>query len=471
MALSGLDIFKLLPKTNCGDCGVPTCLAFAMKLAQKQAELSQCPHASDEATGTMGAASEPPMRKVKIGAGEMGFEIGGETEMFRHEKTFYHETAIMVRIDDTQALSTIATLVKQADEFIIERIGENLRLNGFCLSNVSREHDLYLGALDTVITNSSLPIILDCSSQRTIQAALEKLAGRRPLIRPVDLVDRGGPADPVGHGDLADPVDSGAPAKAQQFVDIAREAGAGLIVSADSFDDLAQQTEAIARTGFKDILLDLSEKGLGERLQNNTIVRRAALRKGFKSFGFPLISFIDPDDEHMVLADSVVNLCKYSGIIVLPGFNRELLLTLYALRQNIYTDPQKPIQMDPRLYAIGEPGPEAPVFVTTNFSLTYFIVSGELENSGISAWLVIPDCEGMSVLTAWAAGKFTGQTIGKFVERIKLAEQVTSRKLVIPGHVASISGDLEEALPEWEIIVGPQEAADLASFISHHSLG
>ena len=443
MALSGLDIFKLLPKTNCGDCGVPTCLAFAMKLAQKQAELDQCPHASEEAQSTLGAASEPPMRTVKIGAGESSFKIGGETEMFRHEKTFYHETAIFIDIQDTNETTTIEAQVKEADGYLIERVGENLQLNGFCISNSSRDPDSYLVALDAVLANTSKPLLFNCSDPSTMRLALAKLKDRRPLINP-----------------------NGAEAK--EFIELAKEAEATLVVSSDSLDDLAKQTEAIVQSGFKDLVLNLTTGGLGHQLQNNSILRRSALRKGFKPFGFPIITFVQEQDEHELLADAAVNLCKYAGIVVLPHFNPELVLTLYALRQNIYTDPQKPIQVEPKVYPIGEPRPDSPVFVTTNFSLTYFIVSGEIENSGHSAWLVVPDCEGMSVLTAWAAGKFNGETIAKFVKEIDLANQVTGRELIIPGLVASISGELEEALPGWNITVGPQEAADLGPFINHH---
>jgi len=443
VALSGLDIFKLLPKTNCGDCGVPTCLAFAMKLAQKQAQLDQCPHASEEAKSTLGAASEPPMGTVKVGSGETCFEIGGETEMFRHEKTFYHDTALIIDIQDIDPASTIQKTVNAADGYVIERVGENLELNGFCLSNTSGDRDTFLTALDAILVSTSKPHILNSSDKGTLQAALEKLGGKRPIIHP-------------------------AGAAAEEYVEMAKEAGAGLVVSSSSFDDLASQTEAIVQSGFKDLVLNLSADGLGQQLRNSSILRRAALRKGFKPFGFPLISFIKEQDEHDFLADSAVNLCKYSGLMVLPRFEPELLLTLYALRQNIYTDPQKPIQVEPKVYPIGEPRPDSPIFITTNFSLTYFIVSGEIENSGHSAWLVVPDCEGMSVLTAWAAGKFNGETIARFVKEIGLQDQVTGRELIIPGLVASISGELEEALPGWRITVGPQEAADLGPFINHH---
>lgn len=444
MALTGLQIFKLLPKTNCGDCGVPTCLAFAMKLAQKKAELSECPHASDEAKEVLGAASEPPMQTLKLGVGPHAFEVGGETEMFRHEKTFYHQTAIAIRVNDDDDIDSIAANVSEANDYIIERVGEKLHIDAFCLSNVSQNREKFLTALETIAENSSKAVILDCADRDTIKAALAMLEGKRPVIYPGD-------------------------ADSSQFVDLAQKHGASLIVTAGSFNKLAAQTERIVQAGFKDILLNIKSSNPGERLRNNTIMRRAALRKGFKLFGFPSVWFIEADDEYELQAEAAVGICKYSGIVALPKFSKEMLLTLYTLRQNIYTDPQKPIQVDPKLNAIGDPGPDSPVFVTTNFSLTYFIISGEIENAGISAWLVIPDCEGMSVLTAWAAGKFSGEKIGKFVKSIGLEERVSTREIIIPGYVASISGDLEEALPNWKVIVGPQEASDLAPFIKHYT--
>jgi acetyl-CoA decarbonylase/synthase complex subunit gamma len=445
MALSGLDIFKLLPKTNCGDCGIPTCLAFAMKLAQKKAELSECPHASEEAKEVLGAASEPPMRLLKIGIGADAFEIGGETEMFRHEKTFYHQTAIAIRIEDSDNDEAIAAKVSAADSYVIERVGESLHIDAFCLSNVSQDREKYLASLEVLSAHSSKGVIIDCADRETIKAALQMLNSKKPVIFPRD-------------------------ADASQYVDLAQDAGVGLIVTSGSANDLAALTEKITQNGFKDLLLNLKSSTLGDRLQNNTMLRRAALRKGFKPFGFPQVWFMESGAEHELLADAIVGTCKYSGIIILPDVSKEMMLTLFTLRQNIYTDPQKPIQVDPKLYAIGEPKPDSPVFVTTNFSLTYFIVSGEIENAGISAWLIIPDCEGMSVLTAWAAGKFSGEKIGKFVRDIGLEQQVTTREIVIPGYVASISGDLEEVLPNWLVVVGPQEASDLGPFIKNYSL-
>jgi len=443
MALTGLEIFKLLPKTNCGDCGVPTCLAFAMKLAQKKAELSECPHASEEAKIILGAASEPPMRLLKIGAGTEAFDIGGETEMFRHQKTFYHQTAFMIKISDSENAEVIAAKVKEMDSYLIERAGEHLHLDGFCLVNNSGNRQQFLEALKAVSDNSSKAVIIESDDLETVKDALALLPGKRPVIYP-------------GNTD------------ALHFVDIAKEASASLVVSAESFDELAAKAEKILETGLKDIILNLKSSGTGQQLQNNTIMRRAALKKRFKSFGFPQVWFLEKTDDYDLLAKAVIGVCKYSGILVLPDFSKEIMLTLLTLRQNIFTDPQKPIQMDAKLYAIGEPKTDSPVFVTTNFSLTYFIVSSEIENSGISAWLVVPDCEGMSVLTAWAAGKFSGAIIGKFVRDIKLEERVTTRDIVIPGYVASISGELEEALPNWKVVVGPQEAGDIAAFVKNY---
>ena len=441
MALTGLDIFKLLPKTNCGDCGVPTCLAFAMKLAQKKAELKECPHASDQAKAVLGAAGEPPMRLLKVGTGPDAFEMGGETVMFRHEKTFNRQTALAVRLEDTEDSSALAAKICEVDTYSLERVGEKLRVDAFCLANLSQEREPYLSALKMAQDSSSKAIVLDCANLDTLKAALQSCDGRRIILHPGEV-------------------------ETTPFAALAQEHQAALIVSAGSMEELALRTEKIAAGGFRNMLLHRTGSPAGSFLHQATMLRRLALRKGFKPFGYPLAHFPAATDPAELLADAVIGLCKYSGLLVLPAYNRELLLTLLTLRQNIYTDPQKPIQVDPKVYAIGEPHPDSRVFVTTNFSLTYFIVSGEIENAGVSAWLVIPDCEGMSVLTAWAAGKFSGEKIGKFVREVKLESLVASRQIIIPGYAAAISGELEEALPGWEVMVGPQEAADIAPFLA-----
>jgi acetyl-CoA decarbonylase/synthase complex subunit gamma len=250
-------------------------------------------------------------------------------------------------------------------------------------------------------------------------------------------------------------------------IEMARAHPAVLILTSQSLEDLAGQASKARDAGLDSLMLNPASDGLGGRIQDYVIARRSALKSNFKPFGFPIFARITGADGLATVAQATILLCKYASIIVLPDFDKAMLYTLLTLRQNIYTDPQKPIQVDPKIYAIGEPTPESPVFVTTNFSLTYFIVSGEIENSGISAHLVVCDCEGQSVMTAWAAGKFVGETIAKFFKAVALDDQVSTRKVVIPGYAAVIQGDLEEKMPGWEVIVGPQEASDIAAFVKN----
>jgi acetyl-CoA decarbonylase/synthase complex subunit gamma len=444
MALSGLEIFKLLPKTNCGDCGVPTCMAFAMKLAQQKAELDECPHASDEARETLGAASEPPIRLVKIG-GAGPIEIGNETVMFRHEKTFYHAPGIAIELRTSDGPERLKARIEEVEGCVVERVGEELKADLFLISHDSGGREDFVSAIELAKRHSTKKIILDCSDLDGLRAGLEVLKGDRPAV----LLSEAVTDDVIG---------------------LAQTFGASLIVSAASLDDLAAQTAKARDAGVTDLILNLDAGELGQQLAANTIMRRSAVKHNFKPFGFPLFSRIGDAAGADALARTTVLLCKYDSIISLADFDIAMLYTLFTLRQNIYTDPQKPIQVDPKIYPIGDPTPASPVFVTTNFSLTYFIVAGEIENSGISAHLVVTDCEGQSVMTAWAAGKFVGETIAKFFKTAGVEEKVSTRKVVIPGYAAQIAGDLEEGMPGWEVIVGPQEASDIPSFVKNVTL-
>jgi len=444
MALSGLDIFKLLPKTNCGDCGVPTCLAFAMRLAQKITELSECPHASEEAKATLGAASEPPIRLVKIG-GAGPLEMGDETVLFRHEKTFCHPTGIAIQLSIAEEEEQLLNKIKDIDVHKVTRVGEDLSIDLFLISHDSDDKEKFLNIINLVKQHSTKGIILDCSDQGLLRSGLELLKEYRPAI--------------LLRKELT-----------ENDIELAISYDASLIISAHSLDDLSRQSEEARSRGVKNVILNMESNNIGHQLQYSTILRRSALRKYFKPFGYPIFTYIHNENEYDLLANSSLGICKYSSVIVLPKYDKAMLYALFTLRQNIYTDPQKPIQVEPKVYSIGDPTPESPVFVTTNFSLTYFMVSGEIENSGISAHLVITDCEGQSVLTAWAAGKFDGETVSNFIKEINIEQQVKTRKLVIPGYVSQISGELEENLPGWEIIVGCQEASDIPTFVKSMDL-
>ena len=440
MALTGLQIFKLLPKTNCGECGIPTCMAFAMKLAAKNADLAACPYASEDAKKTIGAASKPPIHLVKIGPAGREVAVGNETVMFRHEKTFVNPTALAIAFADNEPIGELCHTIAEVRGYCLERVGEKLRLDLVLVDNFSEEVKPFVDLVKTAAGSTGMGIILRSSNLEALEAALKELEGKRPLIH------------------------AATPANADAVAALALKYGAPIVARAATIDELVALTTKLASLGLKDIVLDLPADNPAATLQYNTIIRKAALKNSFEPLGYPIINFVTALDDAQVVADASTFLCKYGSIVVLDRLKLELLLPLMMLRQNIYTDPQKPIQVDPKVYPIGETGTDSPVLVTTNFSLTYFLVSGEIENSGIPANLLVVDTEGMSVLTGWAAGKFSGEKVANAVKASGLQDQGKHR-IIIPGYVSQISGEIEEGLPGWEVLVGPGEASDLGSFM------
>src|SRR3990172_9501206 len=368
MPLTGLEVYKLLPQTNCKECGFPTCLAFAMKLAAKQAELKGCPYVSEESKAKLEAASAPPIRLIQVGGAQHRLEVGSETVLFRHEKTFYHRPGLFLRLRDTEGTEAIKKKAAEADAFQVDYVGISLGLDGFA-------------------------------------------------------------------------------------------------VEAAAFDALAELTQKLIAAGVEELVLDPMVHGYRGSLHALTHLRRLALRKNFRPLGYPILTFPGAGggaDEPLLAAEHIT---KYAGFIVLESFDPATLYPLLVLRQNIYTDPQKPIQVQPGLYEINSPNGDAPLMVTTNFSITYFAVANEVEGAGWPAWLVVTDAEGMSVLTAWAAGKFDAERIAKSIRGFGVAEKVGHQRLIIPGQVAVLSGELEEELPGWQIMVGPREAVDIGAFL------
>lgn len=478
MALTGLKIQKLLPKTNCKECGSNTCLAFAMKLAARKADLSLCPYASDEAKKILGAASEPPVRKIELGK-EGDLLLGEDTVLYRHEKTFVHQTAIAVNVNNDDPPEQVDRILESIRDYQLERVGKILTID--MVSITQRKHrgdipgtdhsgtdpsdiefsgishkDPFVSLVERAHAVTGKPLVIRSHDVRSLQEAAKAVSGTRSVLV----------LDPV-QGSCQDPQrQAPGPGEFDRLRETAIEHDHVLALNAESLDELVQLSGTMKESSFHKYVLIFTTHGLAEQFHSNSIARTAALKDNFRVLGFPYLRFLESGD---ILEDTVIastEITKYGGIIVFPSFEPAQLSTLLTLRLNIYTDPQRPIQVEPDIYPIGEPGPDSPVFVTTNFSLTYFIVSGEIENSGISAWLVVPECEGMSVLTAWAAGKFTASTIAKFVKESGFEEKVKTREMVIPGYVAQISGELEENLPGWKIIVGPQEAADIESFVS-----
>ncbi len=441
MGLTGIQIFKLLPKTNCGECGFPTCLAFAMALAAGKAELEKCPTISDEAKEQLSEASAPPIRQFTIGTGDYAVKVGGETVMFRHEKTFFNKPGLAVLITDKMDDGEVDRRLAKVAELQFERVGLNLRPEMVAVKDEGNKARF----LDVVRKAAAreYSLILMSFDADTMKEALEIAKAKKPLI----------------YAATKDNVDA--------FGALAKEYGCPLAVRGDGLDDLAALTEKLTGMGVKDMVLDSGARSVKQAFADQVIIRRAALQTRFKPLGFPTITFPAEMADNVMKETLIASLfiAKYAGLVVLSDFEGENVFPLLLERLNIYTDPQRPMTTGQGIYPINNPDAGSPVLVTCNFSLTYFIVSGEIENSRVPAWLLVMDTEGLSVMTAWAAGKFVADAVGPFIKKSGIEEKVSHRKIVIPGYAASILGDLEEELPGWEIIVGPREAAHIPAFL------
>jgi acetyl-CoA decarbonylase/synthase complex subunit gamma len=442
MALSGIQIYKLLPQTNCKDCGYPTCLAFAMKLAAKQADLDKCPHVSDEAREQLAESAAPPVRLVTISADGREVKTGNEIVLFRHEKTFYNPPGFFIRLYDDQPLEEIKAQVEEVASYSVEYVGMDLTVDGVAV-HATGDGDRFAAAVQAVLDTARLPLILIASDADVMARGLQAAEGVRPLIC------------------------GATPDTWEAFANLAKQHDAPMAIRAGSLTALAELTDRIKAAGVTEIVLDPGRRDLRSNLVLNTLIRRMALKKTFRPLGFPLISFPGEtaQSEDMVAVAATQAVTKYGGFIVLDDFSPATVYPLLVLRTNIYTDPQQPIQVQPGLYEINDPKEDSPLMVTTNFSITYFSVANEVDSSGSPGWLMVADAEGMSVLTAWAAGKFDAERIAKAVKEFGVEDKVSHRKLIIPGHVSVLLGELEEELPGWEIMVGPREAVDLPGYL------
>ncbi|MBL7180131.1 MAG: acetyl-CoA decarbonylase/synthase complex subunit gamma [Desulfobacterales bacterium] len=443
MALTGIQIFKLLPKTNCKECGVPTCLAFAMNLASGKAELDSCPYVSDEAKAQLAEASAPPIRPVALGKGVRATKTGGETVLYRHEKTFYNPTPIAALVASDISESDLAAKLKVWNAFQYERVGFNLRPEFVALKDANGDKDAFAAAAQTIAETSEFNLILMSEDAGVMTAGVETCKFKRPLI----------------YAATAGNIDA--------FGALAKDNDLPLAVKADSVEGLIPMTTKLMEMGLKDLVLDPGSREIKQSLEDQIVIRRAALKSLNRALGFPTITFpcemaSNLDMETLIAA---MHIAKYGGITVMSDFAGENIFPLLLERLNIFTDPQRPMTVTEGIYEINNPDQNSPVLVTTNFALTYFIVCGEIEGSRVPSWLLIKDSEGLSVLTAWAAGKFSGDDVGMFVKKCGIMDKVKHTELIIPGYAAAIAGDVEEELPGWTITVGPREAAHIPAFL------
>ena len=441
MALSGLDIYKLLPKTNCRECGFATCLAFAMQLAKKAVSIDKCPYVTPEAKALLEASSLPPIKLITVGTGEQKLEIGNESVMFRHEEKFHRPCGLGFIIEDSLKDADIKSRLDKINRLKFERVGQKIEVNIVAVRQESSAKR-FSETVRLICANTALALVLMTDDMDALKQALEITKGRSPLIYR---------------------------ATKDNFASIAllaKDYKASLVVSDPDLDMLSDLTRKINEQGAGELILETGVKALSEKIWDLTQIRRQALKKSNRALGYPTLAVIDEEDPYEEAMEAATCISKYAGIVLMKGMETWQVLSLLTLRQNIYTDPQKPLQIEPKLYPVGQANDKSPVLVTTNFSLTYYTVLGEVEASKIPSYILSVDTEGMSVLTAWAAEKFTPGKISDSLNQFAVSDAVSHKKLVIPGYVAVISGELEET-SGWKVLVGPKEAAGLPSFLKN----
>lgn len=444
MGLTGLDIFKLTPKKNCKDCGFPTCLAFSMKVASGAVEIEKCPHISSDALSKLAEATAPPMKTITIGRGETEYKLGGETVLYRHEKTFVNRNRFAVLLCDSMDDGEIDSKLHSIKRVNYIRIGEEMRVEIIALK-YGGNRKRYVNLINKVKESGlKLTYMLICEDVDLLSEVLKIVKDDNPIV----------------HGTTKE--------NYRDMVNLVKSNKYVLGLKAPSLSELYDLVGEVQKLDYKELILDVGSNSIKEAFQNTVQIRRTALKEGDRTFGYPSIIFVNElarNDKFMEIAISSLFTMKYGSIIVLEDIDYARALPLFALRQNIFTDPQRPMRVEPDIYSINNADDNSPVLCTVDFALTYFIVSGEIERSKVPVYLAIPDAGGLSVLTAWAAGKFSGSSIAKFIKEMGVEERTNCRKLVIPGKVAVLKGDIEDSLPGWEVIVGTDEAMHLPRFL------
>lgn len=438
MALKGLDIFKLTPKTNCKECGSPTCMAFSMKVAQGGITVDKCPHFSAEALKVLSEATEALMKTITIGAGDCQQTLGGETVLYRHDKTFVSKTLYGISINGQNADARL----ENAKKVDYERIGERMHAEVVSVE-FSGDAKAYAETVKKAVA-SGRTIILDVKDQAAAEAALEVSKACKPLLNAADESNY------------------------KAMSDLATKYGVALGVSGKTLDSLYDTIAALEAAGNKNLVIDLGSASIKDMFAKAVQIRRAALKDGDRTFGYPALvnaAKAAPNDRRMQTALASLFTLKYGSIVIFDEISYAQALPLFGLRQNLFTDPQKPMKVEPGIYPINGADANGVCVTTVDFALTYFIVSGELERSGVPVNLLISDSGGYSVLTAWAAGKLSAGSLAKFVKENGIEDKIKSRTLLIPGKVAVLKGGLEENLPGWKIVVAPNEAVSLVKFL------
>lgn len=447
MALKALDIFKLTPKKNCKDCGFPTCMAFSMKVASGAIEVSKCPHMSEDSIAKLSDATAPLMKGLKIGTGACEYEVGAETVLFRHEKTLVNRNRFAVAFCECMTNEEIDAKISNIRNVNYIRIGEEMKVEMAVLEYFANKEG-FLNLVNRVKDSGlDLAYIIACEDPEVAKEAVEILKDKKPAL----------------YGANKD--------NYKEMIEVVKGYKLPIGIKASSLEELYSTVESVQKAGYKELILDVTGDSIKDTFTNAVQVRRIALKEQDRTFGYPSIVFANKladKNSNMEVALSSMFTIKYGSIIVLDDIDYSKALPLFALRQNIFTDPQRPMRVETKIYPINNPDENSPVLVTVDFALTYFIIAGEIERSKVPTWLVIPDAGGYSVLTAWAAGKFGGNSISKFINECGVAEKTKNRDIIIPGKVAVLKGDIEDNLPGWNVVIGPDESMELPKFLREY---
>ncbi len=439
------EIYKLLPKTNCGECGVPTCMAFAFKVARGKASPVECPYLSEEASAKLLEETAPPIAKIVISSRGKKVEIGGERVSFRHEDKFFNETALALELNDKMSENKIKHLLERVKKFKVERMGQTLRLNLLALKSCTGNPEIFRETVMKVRENTDLPLILCSFNPQVMMRGLEEIQGEKPLIFSADKRNL------------------------LQMSTLARRFKCPIAVhSEDSMSTMIQIIKRLKGMGIRDIVLSPPVRHLKEAVSNLTIIRRTAIDKGFNILGYPTITFSSAFNGiggkeiwETILASTFI--LRYASIVIFKNLEEHNVLPILALRQAIYTDPRAPLQVKPGLYAIGNPGEESPVLLTTNYSLTYQLVSEDIKNAGLNCYLLVVNTDGLSVVCSVAGDKLKPERIAETIKETSLEEKVNHRKLVIPGRAARLRVKIEDETG-WEVEIGPLDSREIKGF-------
>jgi acetyl-CoA decarbonylase/synthase complex subunit gamma len=457
--LSPIDVYKLLPRTNCKECGEENCMAFATKVVNREVSIEECPplltKQYEKAYRQLKEMLKPAIREIMVGAGDKAVKIGGKLVLYRHEFAYFNPTAIAIDVTDEMSEEEMLHRIKRTEGFSFEYIGQTLKLDMVAVRSTSNDPQKFSATLKRVVENTDLPLILCSLNPDVLEAGLMTAPKRRPLLYAAT------------NGNWKD------------MAELALMYNCPLAVFAPSnLKMLRSLVKTLLEYGVEDLVMDpgtFSGDGLADTLNNFTMIRRAACKKGDELLGFPLIgvpmvSWMERGEtpEEIVkwreayLASLLV--VRYADILILHSVDGWSLLPTVVLRQNIYTDPRKPVAVEPGLKVFGTPDETSPVMFTTNFALTYYTVASDIESARVNAYLLVVDSEGIAVDSAVAGRKLTSEKVADAIKASGIENKVKHRRLIIPGKAARLSGEIEE-LSGWQVLVGPRDSSDIPKFL------